>query len=384
MLRRRARRLARLALDLALYPMIRVRPRSVVFSNFGGGGFGCNPKYLTEEILRRDLGWDVVWLVGPTVDRTGFPPGVRLVDANSLRALCELRAARAWVVNTLAEPWSTRKSPGQFYLQTGHGSFGIKRIGLDAHDTSPRRRRMISRQAVKLDLFTSHSAFETRVHADGFGYGGRIRELGHARNDPFFGPRESIADDVRSALGVGAEQRIALHVPSFRADGAADALELDYPALQGALSRRFGGDWVSVVRYHPRSRAAGMTAPPGVIDASAYPDIQELLVAADVAVSDYSSCLFDFLLTGRPGFVHAPDAEDFAVRQGLYFPLSEAPFPVALSAGELVAAIEGFDADGYADRIAAFLDRQGSVEDGQASRRIVDLLEGVVGEGGDG
>ena len=100
-----------------------------------------------------------------------------------------------------------------------------------------------------------------------------------------------------------------------------------------------------------------------IVKADAYPDIQELLAAAQVVITDYSSCIFDFLLTVRPGFLFVPDLEHYDQERGFYYKLEETPFQ-----------------EKYSMQVEDFLKKKGSVEDGEASVRVCNLIESIVSE----
>lgn len=379
---RAARRAAWRAANFRAGRRLRIEPSKVILSNFNGIGYGCNPKYIAEEILRRRLPWDLVWVTKTGADLSGLPPTIRTVPIGSMKFLTEVRSARTWIANVSVERWRVQKHPKQFYLQTGHGSFGIKRVGLGANNASIKRARRIQREAADLDYFLSHSRFETGVYQESFSYGHKVLELGHARNDILFDEHPELVAKVRAYFGIPADSHIMLHVPSFRSSESIEAYDLDYLRALGALEARFGGSWVALARFHPRTQGLADSILAGhssrVIDATRYDDIQELLLAADVAITDYSSCIFDFMLRRRPGFFYAPDVDHYHESHGLYFPLESTPFPACRSNDELVEAIAVWDQDRYEDRVTEFLAARGSVEDGKAAARAVDLLEDLM------
>ena len=111
-----------------------------------------------------------------------------------------------------------------------------------------------------------------------------------------------------------------------------------------------------------------------VIDASDYNDMQELLAAVDVGITDYSSWIFDFIATRRPGFIYARDIEQYINSRGFYYPLSETPFSIASSDEQLCANIMKFDEEDYAKRLQAFFVGKGYFEDGTASKQTADFI----------
>ena len=336
----------------------RVEPRKVVVNQFQGGGFGCNPKPVVEELLKRG-GYDVVWLVRKGV-AADLPRGVRAVRFGSWASLRELATAGAWLANhnlgRYVRHLGLVKKPGQRYLQTWHGSFGIKRC---TEVLGPEETKM-------LDLFVANSAWEAQLARGWFGPFARIVSAGHPRNDII------VASRGRSAAGA----KTLLYVPTFRDDGATDCYLTDFTVVAAAFAARWPGKWKVEVRLHPNLRKKGvkLAFAGEVEDVTNAPDIQELLAGADAVISDYSSCIFDFALSGRPAFVYAPDRAKYETERGFYYPLSATPFPVAESVEALVAAVRDFDEGAYAARLADFFAEKGSAEDGRAAARVADLI----------
>ena len=113
-------------------------------------------------------------------------------------------------------------------------------------------------------------------------------------------------------------------------------------------------------------------------DVSAYPDATELMLAADVLVTDYSSMMFDFANTGRPMlfFTYDLDAYRDEIR-GFYFDFAErAPGPLLRTTDELAAALQDIDAvvSEHAERYREFAAEFCELDDGRAAERVVDRL----------
>ena len=121
-----------------------------------------------------------------------------------------------------------------------------------------------------------------------------------------------------------------------------------------------------------------MTKNTDIIDATDYSDMQELLVATDVLITDYSSSIYDFVLSRKPGFIFATDAEKYDNKRGFYYPLSSTPFLVANNNDEMVKNIENFDENKYKNKVEYFLKEKGCIEDGKASKRVVDLIKDIM------
>ena len=339
----------------------RVEPKKIVFNQFQGGGFGCNPKYIAAELLRRRRDLDLVWLArdAAAVQRE-LPAGIRAVAWKSPAALRELATAGVWVANHnlghFVRHCGLVKKPGQRYYQTWHGSFGIKRC----------TETLGAAEARMLDGFFANCTWEATLARGWFGPSVSLHMTGHPRNDPV----------VQSRGRAPGAARTLLYVPTFRDDGSQEAYLVDFAAVAAALARRWPADWKVQVRLHPNMRKKGVRLPfaGNVEDVTDYPDIQELLAAADAVVSDYSSCIFDFALSGRPAFVYAPDRAKYETERGFYYPLAETPFPVAESPAALAAAIETFDEAAYARRCADFFAAKGSAEKGDAAVQAAEII----------
>ena len=358
----------------------------IVVDNYMGKGYGCNGKYVTEELLKERDKYDIIWVVDDiSKKKDQFPAGIRLVQHLS-REACEAYAtAGIWLCNYHMVPYinvNLLKRPEQTYIQMWHGSLGIKKIEADSPVVSQKTNwlSMAKVNAKITDYWISNSDFETKVFHDAFWGGGKTFLYGHARNDIFFHDPEKYQTKVRDILGISPEKKIALYVPTHRDTVTKKEMEdLDHAMVKSALEEKFGGTWQVVVRPHPRNaeKMSGKPTDP-VILAGDYPDVQELLVAADVVITDYSSCIFDYMLTRRPGFFFVTDSEEYTEMRGLYYPLTDTPFPVAYSNQELKNNIAAFSQDRYQERVEEFLKGKGCMDDGHAAERIKELIDQII------
>lgn len=175
--------------------------------------------------------------------------------------------------------------------------------------------------------------------------------------------------------------RICLYAPTFRDDEDMSPYKIDYEQLRQALHTRFGGSWVIMTRFHFRLRKKmkNYKLPLGVIDASNYPDIQELLVCTDVGITDYSSWICDYMLTCRPGFLFATDMLQYEKKdREFFYPLSTMPFPLALTNEQLIENILNFESEGFSEKCYAFLKEKGCIDDGHSAERIADTIDAIL------
>lgn len=371
---------------------LKVEEHKIVFDNYMGKGYGCNPKSVTEELLKRNRELDIVWMVkNATEHAEEFPKGVRLVEYGSPEAFYEYATAKIWIGNYHLVAYLNKglmKKPEQKYIQMWHGSFGIKKIENDCNLLKQDRNwvYLARKNSEYTDYWISNSDFETKVYEKSFWDVKNILEYGHPRNDIFF-EKEQINDLKQKICDYFhiSDKKIVLYVPTYRDDRMESSMYPDYNIVLDSLKKRFQGEWTAFIRMHPRMIEYASTLIPqqkDIVDATGYPDIQELLAVADVVITDYSSSIFDFILTRKPGFLFVPDAEEYDSMRGLYYPLSETPFPIAKDDKELQENILQFDEIRYVASVERFLEEKNSKEDGYASSRVVDLIEQIIDKRG--
>jgi CDP-glycerol glycerophosphotransferase len=235
--------------------------------------------------------------------------------------------------------------------------------------------------SLNTDYLLINSKFESRVLPNALWYKNNVIEVGHPRNDIFFGKTDYCADKVREKYSVKKSTKLLLYAPSFRDNLRTDWLDLNCDEALVACKEKFGGNWVMMLRLHPKMSSFQqkiLFTNSSVIDVTDYPDIQELLVVADVMITDYSSCVFDFVLSRKPAFIFAPDIKDFDAERGFYYPLSSTPFSLAENNEQLRDNIINFNIIKYQHKVANFFADKKCIDDGFASARVVDLIENLI------
>ena len=349
----------------------------IVWNSFHGR-YSDNPRAIYARLAGRS-GLEHVWLADPAHAAT-FPPGARTLDIDGPEATEALESADLLVANTHTEvEW--RKPAGTTYLQTWHGT-PLKRIHRDVLWAPQGRLDRLDRDVARWDLLLSPNPDSTPRLRGAFHYAGEVLESGYPRNDLLSSPEAGVVRaKVRAELGIAADATVVLYTPTWRDDVAFAPERPDVPlALDVTAFRRgLGDDHVLLVRAHNMVTGRGrIEAPPGVHDVSYFPDVRDLYAASDVLVTDYSSTMFDFAITGRPILFFTYDLERFrdSVR-GFYFDfVPEAPGPLVRTTGELVAQLRRLPEvqERYADRYAAFRARYTSLEDGHATDRVLARL----------
>lgn len=370
------------------YGNIKTVPNRIVFDNYMGKGYGCNGKYITEELLKEPGKYDIIWLVSNVETmKDQFPEGVKLIKHRTKEANEAYASAKVWMCNYHMVHYINQyvvKKPDQVYLQTWHGSLGIKKIEADSSlfDEKKNWLELAKLNARITDYWISNSTFESNIYNSAFWGVDSIVTFGHARNDIMFRDPTPYEKKTKEYLNIDMADHFALYVPTHHDAQSKEVLmnleKLDFEMLKEAFEKKFGGTWHIVLRPHPRDVKKYKELDENILFAGKYPDIQELLVSADAVITDYSSCIFDYMLTKKPGFLYAPDLEDYSTQRGLYYPLTDTPFPVAQTNAELKKAIEQFSLEEYEKGVQDFLHGKGCMEDGHAAERIKGLIDKVM------
>ncbi|MFV0374228.1 CDP-glycerol glycerophosphotransferase family protein [Microbacterium sp.] len=335
---------------------------AVFFEAFYGRIAGCNPLAIDRELARVAPGitryWSVVDLSVPV------PEGAIAVVDGTPEWWRARGTARLLVVNDWLRRRFARRA-GQRVLQTWHGT-PLKRLALHRPGFALRRRVAVVRESRRWDVLLAQNPYAARILRSAYGFGGSLWVEGYPRNDLLVGGDGA---HTRRALGIDPADRVVLYAPTWR-DDREEIVDFFDPAR---LAERTGA--VVLVRGHTRTLAPGHDAAGArVIDVTAYPDITPLLLVADALVTDYSSVMFDFTVTGKPLVLFTPDLAHYRGElRGFSFDLAaHAPGPLTTTEDELVAALTDADApQRYADRYARWQARFNSRDDGRAAERVV-------------
>ncbi|MFD8262284.1 CDP-glycerol glycerophosphotransferase family protein [Streptomyces griseoluteus] len=352
-------------------------PNLAVFAAYWDRGVACNPAAIAAKLAELAPHIHPVWVV-TSENAALLPHGTDHVVPGT-RRYWETLATATYLVNNVNFPNAVVKRPGAVHLQTHHGT-PLKRMGLDQRE-HPAAAQGLDFAALlsridKWDYSVSANSHSTRMWERAYPARYTSLDHGYPRNDVFY---TATAADVRAArerLGIPPGRTAVLYAPTHRDYEAGFTPRLDL----ATLADRLGEDTVLLVRAHyfygggAASPLAGLRRTGRIIDVSTYDPVEELCLAADVLVTDYSSIMFDYANLDRPIVVHADDWETYRTTRGVYFDLmAEAPGRVARTQEELT---EILTSGAWRDETAAkartaFRRRFCEFDDGRAAERVV-------------
>jgi CDP-glycerol glycerophosphotransferase len=365
---------ASLARHYARQRELPLEPDLAAFAAYWYRGYSCSPRAIYEKA--REL---VPWLRGVWIvtdeGASSMPDGVEYVVAGT-EEYFRLLARATYLVNNVNFPNNWVKRDGQVHIQTHHG-IPVKLMGMDLLNSPGEAYRTMKfpallKRIAKWDYSLTRNPFDTLCWEHAYPVPCTTLEIGLPRDDAVVTATPEDCQRIRDSLGIPAGKRVVLYAPTHREYDR----EMRSPADVAALATALGPDHVLLVRSHyfadrdPTNRVEPGTA----VDVSGHPSIEELYLAADVFVTDYSSAMFDYALLDRPIVIFAPDWETYRTLRGTYFDLfAEPPGVVTTTQTDLVEALlsgAAYAPDATSAR-AAFRARFCHNADGRASERCI-------------
>lgn len=346
---------------------------TVLFETFSGKQVGDSPLDIAFALQRDHPELKLLWSVAGS-DLT-VPKGMTgLIHGSAAwyRAL----ARSKFLVNNANFPEYFRKRAGQTYLQTWHGT-PLKMIGNDikTDHTSSVYQATMKREADYWDYLISPSPYCSKILPKAFNTSAELLELGYPRNDRLVKVSKDIRQQLREKLGVtDPNLKLVLYAPTWRdtTRGAKGGWEsVSYLNENSVLP----DGYKLLYRGHSNTHASHQKKnSANSIDVTFYPDVAELFIAADILITDYSSVMFDFSVTGKPMIFLTPDIKHFETERGFYFDFRKtAPGPICMEASEAIAALNKTEKD-FAKKYSDWQKKYNPKDDGNAANRVVKAI----------
>jgi CDP-glycerol glycerophosphotransferase len=367
---------------LRIFWIFPIDKKKVIFYSHGGKQYSCNPKYIFEYMTGRYGNvFTYIW----SVNTPGIMPekykNIKTVKYMSFQYIRHILTAGIIIYNNIIHFYLPIRKR-QIVVNTWHG-VAYKKISIDAslykkNIVSMKSARNVSAKAVKYVIspckkFTEVGSKVWAIPPEKF------LPIGMPRNDILFNLLDTVISKVREQFCLDYNKKIALYAPTFRGNFRnADKMpfSLNIQNLLQTLNNKFGNDFVLLYRRHLADINSLDVQNVNVISASDYPDMQELLCAADVLITDYSSSVWDYSFTFRPCFLFTPDLDKYKEKQGFYIPIEEWPFPLAETNEALAENIIKFDNEKYIEAVKEHHAALGSYEKGTATKQLCDVLFG--------
>lgn len=347
-----------------------IKYNRVIFSAYRGQQYSCNPKYISQK-LQKLYGHDIeiIWAFNePEKYAYLKKDGICLVKYKSIKRFFYEATAKVSINNIGSFSYLPLRK-GQEHINTWHSGLDLETCGINEPNNNVLEKYCIGLSAKETTLFLSankvFSDYSVKVQ---FGYIGTLLNCGLPRSDNLInGHAEDIRIKVREEFKIACDTVIIMYAPTWRYGGISEMPKIDYVALSRAMKKRFGNNYIIWNRSHHLVGETNSVGDEHLVDVTKYADIEELVIASDIMISDYSSVIWDGALQSNMIIQYVPDAQKFEKERGLYVPVGNWCIPVAFSMDELCAIVENADLQHGKACADKLLKMMGSYETGKAS-----------------
>ena len=352
------------------------KTNQILFQSFDfGKDYTCNPKYICEYLKKTYPGeYEMVWVFQDP--QAHDVPGMKKVKYYSPAWFKACATSKVIVLNSTPAAYMPKRK-GQKVIETWHAGGAYKRIGLSDNDDAFETWRY-NHIRKYIDVFLSSSrAFTQSNIIEGFRYKGEIMKCGMPRNSILLDAekRDMIRQIVRRKLDI--HGIVILYAPTFRGHtNQAKKRENAFPYAQVIewFKERYEKHITLLVRNHYLDQNT-YDYDADIVDVSEYPDMQELLCAADVMINDYSSSMWDFALMEKPCLLYVPDLAFYEKQdRGFFTPIQEWPGILCHDQDELKQAIENLEPEHCAQIARRHIRQMGSYENENATKIVCDRI----------
>lgn len=352
-----------------------VKKNRVILTSYNGRLYSCSPKYIAEGLLKTG-NYEVIYaLRNDCGDR--IPDDIQRVKYRSLKHFYYLMTSGFVIFNSGGISNMLAYRSKQTIMNTWHGGYSFKVIGNEIFkDAESEKQRKIAGQI--LTYFLSGSDLATQQYTKAMSVPlEKFLICGLPRNDILFADHTDIRKKIYSNFNIDEEAKIVLYAPTYR-DGPVMSMidygleKIDDESVVKALKERFGGNYVFMYKAHHDMIPANIGE--NCVNASAYSDIQELMCAAEIIISDYSSCAADYALQRKIGFLFTPDLKEYESVHPYSMAPTAWPYQTANSNRELIQNILTYDEDKGSQKLEGFLREIGNKDTGHAVDFVIKVM----------
>lgn len=363
----------------------------IIFESNLGRNYTGNPKSIYEEMVNQGLDKKYRCYIMLDDMNTSVPGNAVKLRRTRIRYFFIMGIAGIWVCDS-RQPKYIIKRKGVHYIQTWHGT-PLKKLALDmdsvnmAGETNIEKYRQNFYENTRTwDYLISQNHFSTEVFRRAFAFDKTILEIGYPRNDILFsGNNTDNINELKRKMGLPIDKKILLYAPTWRDNEyyTKGAYKFNTSMDFDLLKSKLGDEYVCIVKYHylVKDKLDWTPYKDFIYQFDMCEDIAELYLVSDMLITDYSSVMFDYSILKRPLLFFAYDLEDYKDNlRGFYFDfLAEAPGPITRTTEELVKSITDYNFTVYQEKYEAFSKKYNHADDGNASKKVVSLVEEVIG-----
>ncbi|WP_202809325.1 CDP-glycerol:glycerophosphate glycerophosphotransferase [Staphylococcus equorum] len=372
-----------------IFKKLPIKENVVLYESFLGKNYSDSPKAIFNYLLKNDsTNWKHVWVLNDkdiVANESEFDnKNVKIIKRFSWQYFYYVTVAKYFVLNMRQPKWLHKKDD-QIILSTWHGT-PLKRLVFDMENVTsanPNYKRDFYIQSRNWDFLIAANKYSEEVFESAFMYPKEnILTYGYPRNDILYNHTKEYKQQVKNKLGLPDSKKVILYAPTWRDDEFHSAGNYKFK-LQMDLKRmweEFGDEYVIALRMHyfisDNMDLSGYEH--FAYDFSKYNDINDLYIASDMLITDYSSVFFDYANLRKPILFFTYDLEKYqSTLRGFYINVNnDLPGPLLLTNDELIDSIKNIKKTNsdFEQKYNDFYDEYCSLEDGNATKRVINKV----------
>ena len=337
----------------AIKLFIKTDDKLILINSFGGKKYDDSPKAIYEEMKKdkRFNDYKIVWAFHNPENY--IINGAEVIKTDTLKYFITALKARCWITNSAIERGLRFKGKNTFYFNTWHGT-PLKKMGTDI---SSQNKSFGVKGNSLVDIMTAQSDFEADIFSRVF----RIpREnflmCGLPRNDNLKNYTSSEREEIRERLNIPKDKKVILYAPTFREFERDSKLNctLIPPMDINLWETQLKEDFCLLFRAHYEvSNLMEIKDNEFVRNMTSYPSLDELMIASDILITDYSSIMFDWCVMDKPVFLFCYDYEQYEAKRGMYFDIRES-FSNGNNENEIINILKNYILDEELNKVNLF------------------------------
>jgi len=351
--------------------------KRIVFATYRTLKLEDNFKYIYDEVKKENLDYECKLLfkkVGP-----GLMGKVKYLF-HMMRAAYYMATSEFFLIDDYYFPvYTVKLRKGTEIVQVWHACGAFKKFGYSTLD----KNYGANNDYIKyIPIHTNYSHVlvsskeVAKYYAEAFNMSEEnIEPIGIPRTDLFFDKEKQAKskEKLYNRYPKLKNKNLVLYAPTFRGTSQSNAkLDIDF-------------DLEEVLNNLPKSTILGLKMHPFVktriddskydnlIDLSDYDNINDILLIADMLITDYSSVVFEYSLLEKPIIFYSPDRDLYKEERDFYYEYeSFVPGPILSNTKELIKEINNKDFD--KDKIIEFKEKFFDYLDGNSSKRFIEKI----------
>lgn len=350
-------------------------PKTILITCFGGKKYDDSPKAIYEEMIK-DLRFDdyrIVWAFRDP-EKHDIPRGEKVkIDTFAYYKL--MYKARVWITNSGMERGLNFDAKNVCHVQTWHGT-AIKKIGTDSSGDG-----FGQTKDTPVSLWLAQCPHDVDVFSRAMGVSRNvIKMMGLPRNDVLATYNEEKQKELKKKLGIAENKKVILYAPTYRefSRDAANNCVIAPPINLELWKEKLCNEYVLLFRAHYEVvQSLNIEDDDFCKDVSSYPDLNELMMASDVLLSDYSSIYFDYAILGKPMLCFVYDYNEYVEKRGVYFDIREALEDYSANENEVIDNLLNIDMEKRKAVAERFRSKYVTAY-GNASKQVIDFISNNV------